>query len=383
MVQGVSSGPAERRSESAQNDRCSPRTLGLVACLLLATVLPAAASPPGGVPTARPTGLDAPGTRPSGPGLAGPGMLDPAPGANLSPAWNHTPDDPGTVVAVVDSGVDRSHEDLSRVLEGWDAVDEDPIPEDACGHGTRVAGVLGATRSNGIGAVGAANATILPVKVLDEKPEGCSGSTEDLAAAIGWAADAGADVIAVPLGCPPPCEDQGVASAIERASLAGSLVVASAGNDPDAGVYFPAAHPDALAVSALDEDGTPRYGAFPAPGPDLLAPGDDLRTTTLDDGYGRLSGASAAVPVAAAAAGMVLSVRDLPPGDVVRVLQASATDVGAPAAAQGHGAIDAGGAVELAEEGVPEHAPGLVATLTSAPSEAPQAPHAPLEAPAG
>lgn len=339
--------------------------------LLLATLLPTAAAPPDAVPTARPTTADALAQGTGAAPADAPGLFGPAPGANLSAAWDHTRGDPGVTVAVVDSGVERSHEALDRVLQGWDAVDRDATPEDTCGHGTEVAGILSAAPANGGGAVGAANVSVLPIKVLEAGPEGCDGSTEDLARAIDRAAAVGADVIAVPLGCPPPCADEDVAAAVERARLSGSLVVASAGNDPDAGLYFPAALPDALAVGALDGDGTPRYGDFPGPGPDLLAPGDSLRTTTVDDGYGRLSGASAAVPVAAAAAALVLSVSDLSPDDVSRVLQASADDTGAEPAAQGYGAVDAGAAVELADGNVPEAPPGLGSTPSPAPGTPP------------
>lgn len=365
MVPGVRSDRDDQRFASPQAGRWRPVSLALAALLVLATLLTAAASPASPGTGARPTAAlvaEGPGGAADAPWLAGP-----APGANLTAAWETTRGDPGTVVAVIDSGVERSHEDLPRVKPGWDAVNDDDTPEDTCGHGTKVAGILGAAQANGIGAVGTANVTILPVKVLEQGPDGCSGSTDDLADAIAWAADAGADVIALPLGCPAPCGDRAVADAAEDATRAGSLVVASAGNTPDEGLYFPASLPDVLAVGALDEDGTPRHGAFPAAGPDLLAPGDGLRTTTVDDGYGRLSGASAAVPVAAGVAALVLAERDRAPDDLARVLRASATDLGAAPAVQGHGALDAGAALEAADEAPAEDRPDGPAPSTREP----------------
>lgn len=270
-------------------------------------------------------------------------------------------------MAVIDSGVDRSHEDLERVAPGWDAADRDPRPEDDCGHGTKVAGILGATQANGLGAVGVANVTILPVKVLDEGPDGCSGSTSALADAIGYSVAAGADVVAIPMGCPSPCGDRAVVDAIEHARLSGTLVIASAGNEPSEGLYFPASAPGALAVGALDREGQPLYGPFPERGPDLLAPGEDLETTAPDDGYTRLSGASAAVPVAAGVAALALSVEDRSPDDLARLLRATARDLGQSPAAQGSGALDAGAAVDLADEDVPDRLPGLEGSTAYAP----------------
>jgi subtilisin family serine protease len=72
----------------------------------------------------------------------------------------------GVRVAIIDTGVDRSHEDLGRVLRGRDFVDDDRVANDPNGHGTFVAGVVAAKRSNGKGIAGASRASILPVRVL-------------------------------------------------------------------------------------------------------------------------------------------------------------------------------------------------------------------------
>lgn len=281
------------------------------------------------------------------------------PGANVTDAREATPGGSGIVVAVLDSGVDARHPDLPRVAPGWDPDAGDAIPEDDCGHGTKVAGILAASPGDQVGTTGITDATVLPVKVLADGQAGCRGSMSALADGVRWAAKAGADVIAIPLGCAAPCWDADVAAAVSHARSLGALVVASAGNAPSQGVYFPASTPDALAVGALDRDGQPAYGAFAEGRPDLLAPGVGLRTIQAGGGDARLSGASAAVPVVAGAAALILSEADLSPDAVARLLQGTARDVGATPAAQGDGAVDAGAALEQAEQGIPEDAAGL------------------------
>jgi subtilisin family serine protease len=103
------------------------------------------------------------------------------------------------VIAIVDTGIDLDHPDLAdRIVAGYDFVDDDDVPDDQNGHGTHVAGSAAAIGNNDIGVIGMApEAKIMPLKVL--AADG-SGSVEDVAAAITWAADNGADVINLSLG---------------------------------------------------------------------------------------------------------------------------------------------------------------------------------------
>lgn len=103
------------------------------------------------------------------------------------------------MAAVVDSGVDAGHEDLAgRLLPGYDFVNDDAFPEDGVGHGTFVAGIIGALTDNGIGMAGVAwEVTLLPVQVLDSNGYGYDS---DIAAGIIFAADQGARVINLSLG---------------------------------------------------------------------------------------------------------------------------------------------------------------------------------------
>ena len=105
----------------------------------------------------------------------------------------------GVVVAVVDTGVDLHHQDLpaSRlvVVPGANLIDPAKPPQDDHGHGTHVAGIIGAESGNGVGVESVApGSTIMPVKVLDSSGSGSGTSVED---GIHFAADHGARVINV------------------------------------------------------------------------------------------------------------------------------------------------------------------------------------------
>ena len=129
-----------------------------------------------------------------------------------------------TVVAVLDTGIDRSHPDLQgSFVEGSDAVNEDADPNDDHGHGTLVAGVIAARSNNGIGGVGACSqCSLMPVKVIAGNG---SGMAEDIAEGIVWAADHGARVINISFVMSGP--DAGVAAALEHARSKGVLIVAA------------------------------------------------------------------------------------------------------------------------------------------------------------
>jgi thermitase len=165
-------------------------------------------------------------------------------------AWRLTSGTAETVVAVLDTGVDRTHGDLQgSFVDGWDAVNEDNDPADDHGHGTLVAGVVAARSNNGIGGVGACpRCSLMPVKVIGANG---AGNAADIAEGIRWAADHGAEVINMSFALTGP--DDGVAAAIAYAQSRGALVVAAAGNAGTADVTFPAAYPGVLGVTATDQ----------------------------------------------------------------------------------------------------------------------------------
>lgn len=269
-------------------------------------------------------------------------------GVDATSAWRVTRGDRGIIVAVLDSGIEADHEDLAAaVLPGYDFYNDDPVPEeDACGHGTHVAGIIGAVSGNGAGTAGVAETTILPVKVLGDSGDGCRGSFNAVAKAIRYATDEGAHVINFSFGCPVPCYDAGVKAALQYAHGNGVLLVGSAGNETGGPVTFPANQPEVLAVSALNSDGT--WAAYSAKGPEveLLAPGTSILSTYRDGTYQYMTGTSMAAPHVAGVAALVLSLQPMEPDQLRAHLLDNARDLGLAGEVQGAGAVDAAAAVQ-------------------------------------
>ena len=165
--------------------------------------------------------------------------------------WAQQPGD-GVTVAVLDTGVDAAHPDLTGVvLPGTDLVSPGGDGRtDANGHGTHVAGIIAAVANNGLGTAGLAQGVrILPVRVLDDSG---AGWASDIAKGIIWATDHGAAVINLSLG--DHVKDDVTAAAVQYAEDHGVVVVAAAGNDRANGdaVTYPAAYPGVLGVAATD-----------------------------------------------------------------------------------------------------------------------------------
>ena len=216
-------------------------------------------------------------------------------------AWRDMGELAGVTVAVIDTGVCMSHEDLvGRVLDnGYDFVDNDDDPEDVFGHGCPVAGIIAANTDNGIGIAGfAPNASILPVRVLG--PSG-SGSMADVAAGIVYAADEGADIINLSLGS--AIGSQVTEDAVKYALDKGVTVIASAGNSGGNLPGFPARYDGVVAVGAIDPDGS--RSSFSNKGGDIWAPGRDIHSIHLDNGYKALNGTSFSAPYVAAMAAVL------------------------------------------------------------------------------
>ncbi len=216
-------------------------------------------------------------------------------------AWNEMDDLNAITVAVIDTGVCMSHEDLvGRVLDkGYDFVDKDDDPEDVFGHGCSVAGIIAANIDNGIGIAGfAPNSSILPVRVLG--PSG-SGSMADVAAGIVYAADNGADIINLSLGS--MVGSQVTQDAVNHAIAKGVTVIASAGNSGGDLPGFPARYENVVAVGAIDPNGG--RSSFSNKGGDIWAPGRDVHTIFLDNGYKALNGTSFSAPYVAAMAAVL------------------------------------------------------------------------------
>ncbi|WP_412743689.1 S8 family serine peptidase [Krasilnikovia sp. MM14-A1004] len=160
-------------------------------------------------------------------------------------AWTWTTGEASVKVAVVDTGVSPTPDlGAGRLAPGYDFVDGDTDAADTDGHGTLVAGIIGAEADNDIGTAGVCpQCTIMPVRVM----AGRQGTTADVAAGIAWAADHDARVINVSLSTDTP--SRLLNDAVDHAAARGALVVASAGNVRSTARRYPAAYDSVLAVS--------------------------------------------------------------------------------------------------------------------------------------
>jgi subtilisin family serine protease len=269
-------------------------------------------------------------------GLRNTGQLGGRPGADTSAttAWDITTGG-DVVVAVTDTGIDYRHPDLdgniwsnpNEVANGIDDdgngyVDDvhgidlaygDSDPNDDSGHGSHVAGIIGAEGNNLIGSVGVDwKVRLMPLKFLDKNGD---GNTADAAAAIDYAVDQGAKVINASWGG--PAFSHTLYAAISRAADHGVLFVAAAGNegaDSDTSPDYPAAFDlsNVISVAASDpEDQLLDFSNYGRRTVDLAAPGDLIYSTVPtkvnSSGYATYSGTSMAAPYVSGAAALYWS----------------------------------------------------------------------------
>lgn len=222
---------------------------------------------------------------------------------NVPAAWSSTQGD-DVKVAVLDTGIDQDHPDLQDAIESTMDFTGDGI-EDVNGHGTHVAGVIGA-RLNGVGFVGVApRCRLLIGKVLDNSG---SGAYSWIANGIRWAVDEGADVINMSLGG--PSSDSDLFIAVHHALTQGVSVICAAGNEGSLfqnSVGYPGHYGGVITVASHDQNGN-RSGFSSAGGElDFMAPGSRIWSTYVDGGYAELSGTSMAAPFVSGLAALVVS----------------------------------------------------------------------------
>ncbi|MCE3015072.1 MAG: S8 family serine peptidase [Pirellula sp.] len=241
---------------------------------------------------------------------------------NIEPAWAL-----GTatnvVTAVIDTGVDYTHPDLAANIwsntdevagngidddgngyiddiRGWDFVSNDSDPMDDNGHGTHVAGTIGAVGDNGIGVTGVAwKASIMPLKFLDQSG---SGSLSNAIKAIQYARVNGAKIINASWGG--GGFSSALQSAISQFITSGGLFVAAAGNEAtnnDVTPSYPANYQGVISVGASTRTDTRASFSNFGTSVDVFAPGQSILSTLPGNRYGSLSGTSMATPQVAGA----------------------------------------------------------------------------------
>ncbi|PWU52823.1 hypothetical protein DLJ46_02285 [Micromonospora globispora] len=244
----------------------------------------------------------------------------------LPQAWDRTKGSTSQIIAVVDTGVNTAHPDLTgRTVAGYNAITPGASPADDNGHGTMVAGIAAANTNNGIGVAGAAwTARIMPVKVLDADG---SGNDSDVAEGIVWAADHGAKIINMSLGGPD--ESSVLHDAVVYATGKGAVIVVAAGNEGDGRAQYPASYPEVISVAATDATG--KLTDFSSYGDwiDVAAPGTGIVSTGLGSDYYIGDGTSFSAPIVSGAAALVRTLYpSLTPSQVLSVICKTARDAG-------------------------------------------------------
>jgi serine protease len=258
--------------------------------------------------------------------------------------------DSSVTIAVVDTGAQYDHPDLqanyaSNPGRDFADSDSDPYPDDLSNeyHGTHVSGCAAAVVDNDTGVAGQGNSSLINGRALDESG---SGSTADIADAVEWAADQGADIINMSLGGGGYTST--MKNAVQYATNNGSLIFAAAGNDGSSSVSYPAAYSECVAVSAVDSNeqlaSFSQYGSSV----ELCAPGVNVlsTTTTARGDYEQLSGTSMATPVTSGVAGLTLAQwSSLTNNELRNHLKCTAKDIGLSSDKQGSGQANAYNAV--------------------------------------
>ena len=260
---------------------------------------------------------------------------------NMPQAWDIEQGKPQVTVAVVDSGIATRHPEFRSQLwenvgeiprngidddgngyvddrNGWDFSDaptlpgsgdwtvRDNDPEDETGHGTHVSGIIAAKANNGLGIAGIApHCRLMPLRAGFKYGGGTYFQNDDLAAAIVYAADNGAQVINMSWG--DTVRAFIIEDAIEYAYHRGCVLVGAAGNSAAAGSYYPAALKSVISVAGLGQENQLYDSSNFGTTIDIAAPGEEILSTALNGEYRKRDGTSMAAAHVSGVAALVLS----------------------------------------------------------------------------
>ena len=258
-------------------------------------------------------------------------------------AWAIEKGSSDMIIAIVDGGIDYTHEDLAAKIwrnigeipnneidddqngyiddiRGWDFTDApnvaaegdsvvgDNDPIDESGHGTHVAGIAAADVNNRLGVAGVAwNCALMPLRAGASNGAGTSLQDDDSSAAIVYAVDNGARIINMSWGS--QRNSFVIRDAIDYAYTRGVLLVAAAGNERARDTIYPAGYRKVMAVAATDQNKQRFYQSNFGASIDICAPGNVILSTQIDNRYRRLTGTSMATPHVAGVAALILSKR--------------------------------------------------------------------------
>jgi uncharacterized repeat protein (TIGR02543 family) len=242
-------------------------------------------------------------------GLRNLGAENGIPGADIkaTQAWSSTTGSSTIEIGVVDTGINIDHPDLQgNAVQGYSPISDD-YGSDIIGHGTHVAGTIGARGNNGVGVTGVNwNVTMVPCKFIDFN----GGSTSNAIYCLGYIAelkDHGHNIVATNNSWGGAFYSQALYDAIDAQLRRGILFIASAGNggfdgrsdDNDVIGPYPAAYdlPNIISVAATDRRDQPAFFSnLGRRSVHLAAPGVSVYSTSADGNYVYLSGTSMAAP---------------------------------------------------------------------------------------
>ncbi|OVE34508.1 alkaline serine protease [Priestia aryabhattai] len=217
-------------------------------------------------------------------------------------AWDVTTSNGNIKIAIVDTGIQLNHPELSiKLWPGYNFVEGNLVPNDGNGHGTHVAGIAAALTENGLGIAGMApSASLIPVRALDNSG---NGLLSNIANAITYSTNAGAKVINLSLGSSQSSIT--LENAVNYAWNQGVVVIAAAGNEASSTPTYPAAYQNVIAVASTDNNDQKSDFSNFGTWVDVSAPGSTILSTYIGSYYAYLSGTSMAAPHVAGLAALL------------------------------------------------------------------------------
>lgn len=249
---------------------------------------------------------------------------------NAYEAWLIESGSVDVTVAIIDSGIDTDHQEfVGRISElSYNAYTEQvgiSYVEDDLGHGTNVAGVIAAKRDNSLGIDGITdNVRLMIIKANNYNEEFFSNSA--VARGVIYAVDNGADIINMSLGSTTISTE--VKNAIEYAHQQGVFVVAASGNNGLNEDFYPAAYETTISVGSINQtlslSDFSNYGETLS----LVAPGSDIYTTDLNNGYAIVNGTSFSAPHISGVLALLLSYETISYEEALNKLLLTTLDLG-------------------------------------------------------